>query len=68
MPAGAFADEDDAITDAILDINVSGVVIGTKLALRGMLDRWTGHIVNVARISGRYPLPDWPLTALASTR
>jgi short-subunit dehydrogenase len=55
MPAGAFADEDDAITHAILDINVTGVVIGTKLALRGMLGRGTGHIVNVASYLGKVP-------------
>ncbi len=55
MPAGAFADEDDAITDAILDINVTGVVIGTKLALRGMLERGTGHIVSVGSYLGKVP-------------
>jgi short-subunit dehydrogenase len=55
MPAGAFADEDDAITDAIVDINVTGVLIGTKLALRGMLDRGTGHIVNVGSYLGKVP-------------
>jgi short-subunit dehydrogenase len=55
MPAGAFVDEDDAITDAILDINVTGVVIGTKLALRDMLDRRAGHIVNVGSYLGKVP-------------
>jgi short-subunit dehydrogenase len=55
MPAGRFADEDDAITDAILDINVKGVLIGTKLALPGMLERGTGHIVNVGSYLGKMP-------------
>lgn len=55
MPAGRFADEDDAITDAVLDINLKGVVIGTKLALPSMLDRGTGHIVNVASYLGKAP-------------
>jgi len=55
MPAGAFASEDDAITDAIVDININGVLIGTKLALPGMLDRGTGHIVNVGSYLGKLP-------------
>jgi short-subunit dehydrogenase len=55
MPAGRFVDEDDKITDAIIDINVNGVLIGTKLALPGMLDRGTGHIVNVGSYLGEVP-------------
>ena len=55
MPAGRYNDEDDAITDAILDINVKGVMTGTKLALPGMLDRKSGHIVNVASYLGKVP-------------
>jgi short-subunit dehydrogenase len=55
MPAGRFVDEDDAITDAILDINVKGVLTGTKLALPGMLERGTGHIVNVGSYLGKMP-------------
>jgi short-subunit dehydrogenase len=55
MPAGPFADEDDAITEAILDINTRGVLIGTKLALPGMLARGSGHIVNVSSYLGKVP-------------
>jgi short-subunit dehydrogenase len=55
MPAGAFATEDDAITDAIVDININGVLNGTKLALPGMLDRGTGHIVNIGSYLGKMP-------------
>jgi hypothetical protein len=55
MPAGRFVDEDDAITDAIIDINVKGVLHGTKLALPGMLERGSGHIVNVASYAGKFP-------------
>jgi short-subunit dehydrogenase len=55
MPAGRFVDEDDAIIDAILDINTRGVLIGTKLALPGMLERGTGHVVNVGSYLGKLP-------------
>ncbi len=55
MPAGRFVVEDDAITDAILDVNTRGVLIGTKLALPGMLARGTGHVVNVSSYLGKVP-------------
>ncbi|MBX9639605.1 MAG: SDR family NAD(P)-dependent oxidoreductase, partial [Mycobacteriaceae bacterium] len=55
MPAGRFADEDDAITDAVLDINARGVLIGAKLALPGMLARGTGHVVNLSSYLGKVP-------------
>jgi short-subunit dehydrogenase len=55
MPAGRFTDEDDAITEAILDINLKGLLIGTKLALPGMLDSGNGHIINVGSYLGKVP-------------
>jgi short-subunit dehydrogenase len=55
MPAGRFVDEDDAITDTIIDVNIKGVMYGTKLALPGMLDRGRGHIVNVGSYLGELP-------------
>ena len=55
MPAGRFIEEDDATTDAILDVNTKGVLIGTKLALPGMLERADGHIVNVSSYLGKMP-------------
>lgn len=55
MPAGRFVDEDNAITDAVVDINLNGVLTGTKLALPGMVDRGSGHIVNVGSYLGKVP-------------
>jgi len=55
MPIGRFVDEADAITDAILDVNVRGVLNGTKLALPAMLERGHGHIINVASYLGKVP-------------
>ena len=48
MPAGRFVGEADAVTDAMVDVNLNGVLHGTKLALPGMLERGSGHIVNIA--------------------
>lgn len=55
MPAGRFVDEPDAVTDAIVDVNLNGVLRGTKLVLPGMLERGSGHIVNVASYLGEVP-------------
>ena len=55
MPAGRFAEESDAVTDAIVDVNLNGVLRATKLALPGMLERGSGHIVNVASYLGEIP-------------
>jgi NAD(P)-dependent dehydrogenase (short-subunit alcohol dehydrogenase family) len=53
MPIGQFADERDDTTDQVIDINVRGVVIGSKLALRRFLARGSGHIVNIASSAGK---------------
>jgi short-subunit dehydrogenase len=55
MPAGRFADESDAVTDAIVDVNLNGVLRATKLVLPGMVQRGRGHIVNVASYLGEVP-------------
>jgi NAD(P)-dependent dehydrogenase (short-subunit alcohol dehydrogenase family) len=57
MPLGDFADEDDATTIRIIDINVHGVITGTKLAVRRMRPRRTGHIINVASMVGKISPP-----------
>ena len=57
MPIGPFLDEDDATARRILDINVHGVILGLKLALPRMLERGSGHIVNIASQAGKYGFP-----------
>src|SRR3954449_12929516 len=48
MPVRAFADEDPVVTRRQVEINVFGVLTGTRLALDRMLPRGRGHVVNVA--------------------
>lgn len=55
MPAGRFVDESDAVTDAIVGVNLGGVLNGSKLALARMLEQGSGHIVNVASYLGVVP-------------
>lgn len=57
MPMGHFEAEDDALTNAQIDINLRGVIHGMKLVLPAMKSRRQGHIVNVASIAGRIPIP-----------
>jgi NAD(P)-dependent dehydrogenase (short-subunit alcohol dehydrogenase family) len=58
MPSGPFLDEDDAMTDRVLDINLRGVLTGCKLAGTRFVARGRGHIVNVASLLGASALPD----------
>ncbi|ATL65319.1 SDR family oxidoreductase [Nocardia terpenica] len=57
MPTGRVVDEPDALTRRILDINVYGVILGSKLALARMLPRRSGHIVNIASLAGESHVP-----------
>jgi NADP-dependent 3-hydroxy acid dehydrogenase YdfG len=57
MQLGRFIDEDDATAIRQVDINVHGVIYGTKLALRRMQPRNRGHIVNIASSAGKAGVP-----------
>jgi NAD(P)-dependent dehydrogenase (short-subunit alcohol dehydrogenase family) len=57
MPVRAFAQEDPVITRRQVEINLLGVLTGTRLALDRMLPRGRGHVVNVASAAGRVAVP-----------
>jgi NADP-dependent 3-hydroxy acid dehydrogenase YdfG len=57
MPLGRFAEETDATARRMVDVNVHGVIIGSKLALRRFLPRRTGHLVNIASSAGKAGVP-----------
>lgn len=52
MPVGRIVDEPDAVTRRILDINVYGVILGSKLAAQRMVPRGQGHVINIASLAG----------------
>jgi short-subunit dehydrogenase len=58
MPLGAVLKEPDSLTRAIFDVNVHGPINGTKAVTPGMVERGSGHIVNVASAVGRLAVPD----------
>jgi NAD(P)-dependent dehydrogenase (short-subunit alcohol dehydrogenase family) len=57
MPLGRVVDEPDPVTRRILDINVFGVILGTKLAVQRMVPRRSGHVINVASLAGETYIP-----------
>jgi short-subunit dehydrogenase len=57
MQIGRFIDEDDLTARRMIDINLHGVILGTKLALDRMIPRGRGHIVNIASQAGKFGTP-----------
>src|SRR6195256_4943518 len=57
MQVGRFIDEDDLTARRMVDINVHGVILGTKLALARMIPRDHGHIVNISSQVGKFGAP-----------
>jgi short-subunit dehydrogenase len=57
MQVGRFVDEDDLTARRMVDINIHGVILGTKLALERMVPRDRGHIVNISSQAGKFGSP-----------
>ncbi|HZC91912.1 MAG TPA: SDR family oxidoreductase [Mycobacterium sp.] len=55
IAVGSAVDETDAITKRVLDVNVFGVILGTKLAAQRMLARGRGHVINIASLGSVTP-------------
>ena len=57
MPVGSFLDETEQSIRSSLEVNVYGVLTGCQLALPEMVRRRSGHVINIASLSGLIPLP-----------
>jgi NAD(P)-dependent dehydrogenase (short-subunit alcohol dehydrogenase family) len=57
MPLSPLVDEDDEVTVRQLEVNLHGVIHGTREAARRMLTRGEGHIVNIASFAGKIGFP-----------
>ncbi len=57
MPVGPFVEETDATAKRMVDINVHGVILGSKLALERFIPKRRGHLVNIASIAGKAGSP-----------
>jgi short-subunit dehydrogenase len=57
MPIGAFVDESEQSIRSSLEVNLYGVITGCQLVLPDMIARRSGHIINIASLSGLIPVP-----------
>jgi short-subunit dehydrogenase len=57
MQLGRFVDEDDQTAQRMIDINLTGVILGSKIALNRFLQRGRGHLVNIASQAGKLGTP-----------
>jgi short-subunit dehydrogenase len=57
MPIGPFVEEEDATARTMIDINLHGVIFGSKLALMRFIPRGSGHLVNIASAAGKAGFP-----------
>ncbi|MFL5823697.1 MAG: SDR family oxidoreductase [Solirubrobacteraceae bacterium] len=53
MPIGRFVEESDATAQRMIDINLVGLIYGSKLALERFLPRRRGHLVQIASAAGK---------------
>ena len=57
MPIGPFVNETDSTAKRLVDINLHGVIHGSKLALERFIPRGRGHLVNIASVAGKGGFP-----------
>ncbi|GAA4803010.1 SDR family oxidoreductase [Nocardioides caeni] len=57
MPSGAFLDQTPAVDRLTMEVNVQGVLNGMRRVLPGMVERRHGHVVNIASLAGKFPVP-----------
>ena len=57
MPIGPFVEESDATAKRMIDINLVGLIFGSKLALERFLPRNRGHLVQIASAAGKAGFP-----------
>lgn len=57
MPIGPLLSVSDAAVDQAIDINLRGVIHGTTAVLPGMVERGSGHVINISSVAGRLAVP-----------
>lgn len=57
MPVGHFLDQTDQAIQTAVDVNVYGVLYGSRLVLPEMVARGAGHIINISSLAGVVPVP-----------
>ncbi len=57
MPVQTFARETESVSRTTMDVNLGGVLNGMRAVAPSMTKRGSGHIVNVASMAGKAPVP-----------
>ncbi len=57
MPIGPFLEQSEQAIRSSIEVNLYGVITGCQLALPDMIARRSGHIINIASLSGLIPVP-----------
>jgi hypothetical protein len=57
MPLGDFLTESGAVSRTTFDVNVWGLINGMRTVLPHLIERGRGHVVNVASMAGKVPIP-----------
>ena len=55
IAVGSAVDEADDVTRRLLDVNIFGVILGTKLGAQRMLPRASRPVINIASLGGVLP-------------
>ena len=56
MPVGHYLDQSEQAIRTAVEVNLCGVLTGCRLVLPEMVDRRSGHIVNIASLAGAVPV------------
>jgi hypothetical protein len=57
MPLGPFLTQPDELGRTTMDVNVWGLINGMRAVVPQMVGRGSGHVVNVASMAGKVPVP-----------
>ena len=57
MPIGPFLEQSETAIRSSIEVNLYGVIAGCQLVLPDMIARRSGHIINIASLSGLIPVP-----------
>lgn len=57
MPIGPFLEQSEESIRSSIEVNLYGVLTGCQLVLPQMIQRRSGHIINIASLSGLIPVP-----------
>ncbi|MGV0836323.1 SDR family oxidoreductase [Mycolicibacterium thermoresistibile] len=57
MPIGPFLEQSEESIRSSIEVNLYGVLAGCQLVLPQMMQRRSGHIINIASLSGLIPVP-----------